>query len=431
MEALKGQLPADFFDAEKVSLTKSFMSRCMDSELQSLISGTVPPVQVEKISQFRTTLFKFKRQTMQRGLDSCKQILECMIDGLSVPDNGNQVLVVDLYVNRFMEWTEAIWSYQLRLLGGSTGVDWRFLGLILSDPNDDARDPMLLKLSSQIPATLQEKMAVKNPDVEALCQEVTKELNAWNAKWGPVIKDCSARGEAPIASANAASGSSQSAPATGGRVLGRPSFDETESPIDFNKVYTFAEDKICTIESLTQLSAQGPSTTNSDVWILVSADYNLYVANMSDTDIEIGPCELFGFNTGAFSEMSTAKAKLSKEIISFPIVKDSDLIVFTEQGKKQLASLADFICQQAGNNGVMDVNLQDHNLEPMMKDRDGEPQHFRYNVQRKTTSTVLTPKKLEADLDRNNVRGTMIGAAFESCYDKVPKTDVGRLLWED
>lgn len=62
--------------------------------------------------------------------------------------------------------------------------------------------------------------------------------------------------------------------------------------------------------------------------------------------------------------------------------------------------------------------------------QDGEPRHFRYTVQSKNTSTVLTPKKLDANLDRTNLRGTMFGAAFEGCYDKVPRTDVGRIVWE-
>lgn len=63
--------------------------------------------------------------------------------------------------------------------------------------------------------------------------------------------------------------------------------------------------------------------------------------------------------------------------------------------------------------------------------QDGEPRHFRYTVTCKNTSTVLTPKKLDADLDRTNLRGTMFGAAFDGCYDKVPKTDMARILWED
>ena len=59
-----------------------------------------------------------------------------------------------------------------------------------------------------------------------------------------------------------------------------------------------------------------------------------------------------------------------------------------------------------------------------------EPLHFRYSVTAKTTLTVLTPKKLE-DIDKTAVRGTMIGACFHGQYDKVPRTDIGRVVWEE
>lgn len=49
-----------------------------------------------------------------------------------------------------MEWTQAIWIQQQKILAGSTGLDWSFVGLILNDPNDDARDPALAKLPSQL-----------------------------------------------------------------------------------------------------------------------------------------------------------------------------------------------------------------------------------------------------------------------------------------
>ena len=34
----------------------------MDADLETLMVKTVPPVQVDQISQFRSVLFKFKRQ---------------------------------------------------------------------------------------------------------------------------------------------------------------------------------------------------------------------------------------------------------------------------------------------------------------------------------------------------------------------------------
>ena len=46
---------------------------------------------------------------------------------------------------------------------------------------------------------------------------------------------------------------------------------------------------------------------------------------------------------------------------------------------------------------------------------------------------VFTPKKLSLGDSGENamaVRGTMLGACFAENYNKLPKTDVGRTLWE-
>ena len=146
---------------------------------------------------------------------------------------------------------------------------------------------------------------------------------------------------------------------------------------------------------------------------------------------------------------------------------DSDLLCAVESGHKQIHSLAGYICDQAGKHGLMDINVQDHSLEPKVKAlclpgtfspspapqvfssfftssgplsffklfqafspaQDGQPRHFRYSVNPKTTMLALTPKKLD-DIDMTTVRGSMIGAAFAGRYDKIPRTDIGRVVWE-
>ena len=103
------------------------------------------------------------------------------------------------------------------------------------------------------------------------------------------------------------------------------------------------------------------------VQIMVGPNHDLYIANTSDQDITFGPAELFGFNVGSFSEMVTAKARASKEVLTMLFKADSDLLCAADTGFKQLCSLAGYICSQAGKHGLMDVNVQDHNLEPKLK----------------------------------------------------------------
>ena len=93
LEVLRSKLPEDFFNIEKGNLFKlplasntctlpasksgfssasssvtisfccaGFMTKCMDADLESLMGKTVPPVQIDQISQFRSVLFKFKRK---------------------------------------------------------------------------------------------------------------------------------------------------------------------------------------------------------------------------------------------------------------------------------------------------------------------------------------------------------------------------------
>ena len=61
---------------------------------------------------------------------------------------------------------------------------------------------------------------------------------------------------------------------------------------------------------------------------------------------------------------------------------------------------------------------------------DGSPKTFRYEIIMKTKSMVFTPKKLGDSENAVSIRGTMLGACFAENFDKLPKTDIGRTLWE-
>ena len=74
-------------------------------------------------------------------------------------------------------------------------------------------------------------------------------MKAFNDKWGRTLRGEGGASPAPGAQAAVGTGST-TAPA---RLLCRPVFDETERPIDVNKDYTFPEEAVIPMETLTEL----------------------------------------------------------------------------------------------------------------------------------------------------------------------------------
>ena len=110
--------------------------------------------------------------------------------------------------------------------------------------------------------------------------------------------------------------------------------------------------------------AQGTIQANSKVNILIGPNQCLYLANMSDEDITLGPCELFGFGLGTWSEVLTSKTRGAKDFLPFSVKHDADLLVMPDAtGTKKPLSLANLICDAAVKHGIVDVNLTGHNLE--------------------------------------------------------------------
>lgn len=94
-------------------------------------------------------------------------------------------------------------------------------------------------------------MGTNTPEMEQMCNQINQDLQAWNAKWGPVLKDVGSTGDATTASARTNSSSNQTQQP--GRVLGRPEFDETEMPVDFTKSWTTTEENVVHYQTLTKL----------------------------------------------------------------------------------------------------------------------------------------------------------------------------------
>ena len=55
---------------------------------------------------------------------------------------------------------------------------------------------------------------------------------------------------------------------------------------------------------------------------------------------------------------------------------------------------------------------------------------FRYTISLKTKTRCFYPKCLESDADMMQLRSSMLGAVFKDHYNRLPNTDVSRVLWE-
>lgn len=117
---------------------------------------------------------------------------------------------------------------------------------------------------------------------------------------------------------------------------------------------------------LARLLVGGPALGNNpSVQIWVDNELSVYLVNTSDSPIRLSAQELFGFNTGAFTEALTRSATAAKESMHFHVRCDSELVIYDKKPK----SLADLICDFAQDHGVVDVQLQDHNLRAMTEAR--------------------------------------------------------------
>lgn len=60
----------------------------------------------------------------------------------------------------------------------------------------------------------------------------------------------------------------------------------------------------------------------------------------------------------------------------------------------------------------------------------GNPESWRYQLTARTKLSVYTPKPLPDDVDKLNMRGSMLGAAYHDKYDKLPRNKLVQTLFE-
>lgn len=417
--------------------------------------GTIGPVERARVSELRNfdndRCLSSTHRAMQRGVKATGRIVEQVADGVladAADSGGNKLVVIDMLCNRFSEWGHAVWDKQKAVLQGPAGKDLYFMSFLTQAEHDEWKDPVLFRLPGlvtgqiveewwdscpaagpktrqrqafaesrptlevlsvqnnalMIPTVLMDSFDFSRQELKAMHQQMETKIKSWNEKWCHVL-----RGEGTSRAGDRRAPTSPASPNVS-RVLCRPEFAETETPLDPTHVHNFTDDGIAPFEQLTELLASGPAVGNSKVKVQITQGMELYLTNETSEDLAVGPIELFGFGLGSFSEQLTRDAKHNNQAVHFLLRTDGDLVVYQgdDQRDKKVFNLAGLICHIGEQHGVMEINLQTYNLEPMMKE-DGTAQNFRYQVLPKTLATIFSPKKIEQSVDKMNMRATMLG----------------------
>eukprot|EP00438_Fugacium_kawagutii_P010637 Skav234435 [mRNA] locus=scaffold3409:116777:120527:- [translate_table: standard] len=196
------------------------------------------------------------------------------------------------------------------------------------------------------------------------------------------------------------------------------------------------------IAATIMILAAGLAMSMPKVKIYITKDYKMFVANLDGEDLALSSCELFGYGLGSWSvqlagPVSDCVARMStKQSFPWHLGGDADAIVAVDGNQKKVLTLAEMICETAQKHGLMEFACHDYNLVQQTKafvcgsQADGSAENWRYVVSSKTKLSVYTPKPLPADVDKLNVRGSMLGAVFADAYDKIPRNKLVQTLFE-
>ena len=130
--------------------------------------------------------------------------------------------------------------------------------------------------------------------------------------------------------------------------------------------------------------------------VYVCKDFSIWLCNCSDQDMEVGPQELFGFNTGVYKDalggralawthdvpkprllaklmfslffivsiFTTAGVARTPQLDNLPwiVPKDTYLVGWKADEKVTPTSVANLICVAAQRHGIMEVSICDHDV---------------------------------------------------------------------
>lgn len=149
-------------------------------------------------------------------------------------------------------------------------------------------------------------------------------------------------------------------------------------------------------------AARALITGSASVAVAMTDSSMLWLQNSTADPIEVGPCELFGYNMGSFNSKKTGRSSLDhcavsmimlplnfmaqfainfvalfvmcqlkgtaksqkKGLVPFILEKDTDFMVHVVAGQgKKLIHLSDLACHVAQTNGLTEMSIEDHTVK--------------------------------------------------------------------
>ncbi|CAL1139076.1 unnamed protein product [Cladocopium goreaui] len=352
----------------------------------------------------------------QRGVIGTKEILLKLIDGLDIPPDS-RVFVTDLTPNKFNEWGRAVWELQKACKESGRGHDWRYTCYYdeewwdksaeagpQSRPGEQFQE---VKPQLEVLAVDSEKNILLPDSILAslghCSAKFTKALQVWNEDHSLTMRGNCSESQPPTPTP------SRGERSTPRRTRCSPAFTAADQPKNLQKV----------IE---------PATVLSEVGIVATDTYELWLLNDTDELIELDACELFGFGMGAYVAKAAGTARSEGDkYIPWILNKDTDVVIQVAESGKSPTCISEMACQAAQRQGLTEMTLVDHSLTQRVQEN--EPLPFRYDVQVNGRTNVYEHKPLADSVDRLAVRPTLFGLIFAGNFGKLPTTQA-QLAWE-
>jgi len=194
-----------------------------------------------------------------------------------------------------------------------------------------------------------------------------------------------------------------------------PDFSIDPKPVDYHVLLDLpgSETEPVNIVSMAEAKRNVPA-------VYITEDGNVWIAAGDSEEITIGPCELFGFGRGSVNTFPASGIGSWKDGIPFHCVHDVDPVILVRKNgdtaEKTLMPLAAVLCDAEVRDGVANLEVQNHKLDPLL--RNGERMLHRYTVEHQGSDAWgFVPDALTGDTAK--VKHAELGVVlFRIMHDK-------------
>ena len=376
-------------------------------------------------------------RAMQRGISAAQHVLQSAMNGMSFQE-GDKLLILQVNVGQYGDFCHA--ALNLILQGPIPYICYKgiYIGLAESDgAKETCTHPVEGKMrpSTVIPmhrimlTRLMAEWWDRQPEAGAKELVVMGRAEALEA---PALRVCHWVGDIPVAVESALSKFAPNSEnfnkwqalvkdhkerfgdATATTTFARhssgtdnvevqavatdagPDFSVNPKPKDYQAVLTLEERDTLPDDIVSMADAKRNMPA-----VYIAKNGVVYIAAGDTEEVNIGPCELFGFGKGSVNTFPSDGINTWKDGVPFHCTEDIDpVILLRKQGditEKVLMPLASVLCDAELKEGLAKLDVQNHKLDPVV--RNAECVLHRYSVQHHTGDAWgFVPDALSGDI---------------------------------